>query len=303
MDKQFTMCVSSVGEPWWTMGEVTQRLMEPLGYEITLEPRSGSIENPRWMARGEGLIGVSMPYYVRWARDGQHNYVGETFPEFRAIAGVFLYHWEAVAATWDSGITSLHQVREQQRPVRVFIGNPQTTVGQLAYRILKHYGLTREMIESWGGRFIVLNQDRDVMRRRDVDLIISLAYNGNSQMCRYWEEASILMNLRFLDLEPALIDAMVEEYGFDRGFLPRRLFPGVDRDIPTVVHQNVLVYARADLPDELAYTLAKVYDEGRAAFRETPLPYSYDPIGAWQKTEIELHPAAAAYYREKGYMP
>jgi TRAP-type uncharacterized transport system substrate-binding protein len=302
MDKQFTMCVSGFGEPWWTVGEVTQRLMAPLGYDITLESRSGSIENPRWMARREGLVGVSMPYYVRWARDGQHNYVGETFPEFRAIAGVFLPHWEAVAATWDSGITSLHQVREQQRPVRVFIGNPQTAVGQLAYRILKHYGLTREMIESWGGRFIVLNQDRDVMRRRDVDLIISLAYNGNSQMCRYWEEASILMNLRFLDLEPALIDAMVEEYGFDRGSLPRRLFPGVDRDVPTVVHQNVLVYALADLPDELAYTLAKAYDDGRAAFRETPLPFSYDPIGAWQKAEIELHPAAEAYYREKGYM-
>jgi len=301
--KRFTMLVSSYGEPWYTVGEVTQRLLAPLGYDVTLETRSSSINNPRWMARRAGLIGVSMPYYVRWARDGQHCFRGERFPEFRAIASIFLYHWEAVAATWDSRITSLHQVRDQKLPVRVFIGNPKTAVGQLAYRILKHYGLSREQIESWGGRFIVMGQEPSVMWTRDVDLMIVLAYQGNSAMCRYWQEASINMNLRFLELEPELIDAMVAEYGFDRGFLPRRLFRGVHRDIPTVAHHNVICYGLADVPDELAYTVAKVYDENRAAFRETPLPMSYDPIEAWKRTEIELHLGAAAYYREKGYMP
>lgn len=44
------MATSGVGEPWYTVGEVTQRLLGPQGYEITLESQSGSIKNPRRLA-------------------------------------------------------------------------------------------------------------------------------------------------------------------------------------------------------------------------------------------------------------
>ena len=64
----------------------------------------------------------------------------------------------------------------------------------------------------------------------------------------------------------------------------------------------MLVYALADLPDELAYALAQAYDQHREAFLQTPLPLSYDPLAACQRTEIALHPGAEAYYRERGYL-
>jgi uncharacterized protein len=302
VDKQFTMACSSYGEPWYTTGEITREVLAPLGYEVSIEQKSGSIENPRWIARGDAPLGASMAYYVRWARNSEHTYVGESFPDLRAVASIFLPHWEMVAATWESGINSLHDVRERKMPVRVFIGNPKTPVGGLAFRILEHYGLSLELIESWGGKFLVSADSPSAIQNRDFDLIILVAYNGNTPMCRPWVQGSIFNNLRYLGLEPALIDRMVEEYGFHRGSLPRRIFRGVEHDIPTVVHHTVIVYGKADLPDDFVYNLAKAYDTNRHVFRETPLPISWDPQEALKYAEIPLHPAAERYYKEKGYI-
>jgi hypothetical protein len=45
------------------------------------------------------------------------------------------------------------------------------------------------------------------------------------------------------------------------GFLPYQLLRGVDRDIPSVELPTQVVYTRDDVPDDLAYLVAKLLDE------------------------------------------
>ena len=46
-----------------------------------------------------------------------------------------------------TGITDLSQVKERRMPVRILGGT-----GAIQERVLAHYGLSHELINSWGGR-------------------------------------------------------------------------------------------------------------------------------------------------------
>jgi len=49
--------------------------------------------------------------------------------------------------------------------------------------------------------------------------------------------------------------------------------------------------------------LARAIDEHRADLRWFVRPYSYDPRTVFRSQDVPLHPGAARYYRERGYLP
>ena len=61
-------------------------------------------------------------------------------------------------------------------------------------------------------------------------------------------------------------------------------------------------YGRADMPDDLAYTLAKALDEHQDLFQWSNVTYSYNPFSVWKAFGVPLHPAAEKYYRERRYL-
>ena len=63
------------------------------------------------------------------------------------------------------------------------------------------------------------------------------------------------------------------------------------------------MFGRADMPDAVAYDIARAVDRNRAALKWYVRPYSYDPETAWRDPVVPLHPGAERYYREKGYIP
>src|SRR5919198_415710 len=114
-DKRLTFGGAGPGTPWGTLGEITARVLAPLGYQVRVEPEASR-------GRCPGLVSAGKL-------------------EFPA--------WLAVAARWETGLTDLAQVAERRLPVRILGGT-----GDLFGPILAHYGLSRELIESWGGKFL-----------------------------------------------------------------------------------------------------------------------------------------------------
>jgi TRAP-type uncharacterized transport system substrate-binding protein len=115
-------------------------------------------------------------------------------------------------------------------------------------------------------------------------------------------EASILLNLRFLPIPNALIERVCREYGGVPGLIPYRLLRGVDAPTPSVYRPWQLIFGRDDMPEDFAYGLAQAYDIHRELFRETHIPYSWDPAEVAKTNGLPLHPGAEHYYRERGYL-
>jgi hypothetical protein len=90
--------------------------------------------------------------------------------------------------------------------------------------------------------------------------------------------------------------------GVDRVVAKWGLLRGVDRPISTVVRSGHVVFARSDMPEQVAYDAAKAIDDHRDALKWYIRPYSYDPRTVWADLDVPLHPGAERFYREAGYL-
>jgi TRAP-type uncharacterized transport system substrate-binding protein len=68
------------------------------------------------------------------------------------------------------------------------------------------------------------------------------------------------------------------------------------------VRTGDLIYGRSDMPDDLAYIIAKAVDEHQDLLQWSHLSFSYNLRTVWKALDIPLQPGAARYYRERSYM-
>jgi uncharacterized protein len=57
------------------------------------------------------------------------------------------------------------------------------------------------------------------------------------------------------------------------------------------------------MPASFAYLVAKALDEQQDLFEWTVGNYSYNRTRVAKAGDVPLHPGAAKYYRERGYLP
>ncbi|MGC9971617.1 MAG: TAXI family TRAP transporter solute-binding subunit, partial [Bryobacteraceae bacterium] len=212
----------------------------------------------------------------------------------RLIANIQDPSYVLVAAKAGTGITDLSQIRQKRWPVRILTAG----IGGDSSRILAYYGLSKQTVEAAGGR--VGNTPAD---RENFDVVIG----GGGVMTtapewRIWTEISQKFDLDFLQLPDDLLAELAQEGEQDRGVIPAGLYRGIERPIPTVVRTGTAVYGRDDMPDDFAYIVAKAMDEQQQLLQWRHLNFSYNVHTVWKGYEVPLHPGAARYYKEKGYM-
>jgi uncharacterized protein len=288
-----------VWSPRTTMGKIVERALKPLGYEVEIDIRGVGMANPRLVSDGEDDLGCIGPDHLCWAYQGKFDFAKEgPRQNLRVLASIHFPAWLGVAVRWETGITNLAQIRERQLPVRVVGGT-----GAQYKMIMEHYGLSREKIESWGGKFLRPTGMPLTwfITSGDYDVIMDAVYAAYTPEARHWWEALVRHDLRFLPLPDDLIQKVCAEAGGTPGFIPHQLMRGVVGDIPAIAREPHVIYSRDDLPGDFAYLLAKTLDENRHLFREVYLPYSYDPKTVARDTGVPLHPDAERYYRERGY--
>jgi uncharacterized protein len=306
-DKQLVFGGAPPGSPWGTLGAVAARALEPLGYSVSIEAEASMGRCPRLVHEGQLEFGANQSMTTRWAYLGIRSYRhAGAMPRLRTLATVMMPAWLGVAVRWEIGITSLAQVRERQYPLRVLGGGRD-----LFEPIWAYYGLSRELIESWGGVFQPPPRRAagsqwtmaPWVRTGEFDLIMEPLYAANTIEACYWQEASILHNLRFLEFPEELVAQMCGELGIGAypGSIPFRLVRGVDRPIRTIYRPLQGYLARDDMPDDFAYLFARTLDQSRALLRQTHIPFSYDERTVAMDVGVPLHAGAAQYYREMGY--
>ena len=139
-------------------------------------------------------------------------------------------------------------------------------------------------------------------RGSEVDVVIGWAALVGAPEYALWYDAPQQHDFKYLEL-PADLRAQAGQ-----GVLPAEheapiaLLRGVTRRIPTIARDGTVVYCRADLPDDFAYAVAKALDEQQALFHWSHMPFSYNPQTVWKLWDVPLHPGAARYYKERGYM-
>lgn len=304
--------------PWGELGDFLRDAMARDGYEIILCRNCNRAEGPRIVGRASfppPLVeddlrhgttqrvkapidfGITELGMMAWAYRGEQLYAKDgPFRNLRLIARIEDPTYLLVAVKPELGISSLAEIRERKLPVRII-----TDFQPTAMPVLEYYGLTKEALESWGGALL---PTKDVSGTTPFDVVVSsLASPANNPESAFWTTLTVHHQLQFLDLPDELLDRLVMDAGMVRATARWGFLRGVDRNIATVGRSGEAVFARDDMPDEIAYAIARAIDRDRGELKWFVRPYSLEPRTVADGAGVPLHPGAARYYREQKYIP
>jgi hypothetical protein len=213
----------------------------------------------------------------------------------RLIANIQDPSYVLAAAKKETGITDLSQIKQKRWPVRILTAGIDNESSQ---RILSYYGLSRQSIEAAGGRIV-----NSRVEQENFDIVIGGAgVMSTAPEWSIWTDISQNFDLTFIRLPDDLLDELAQDGEQEHGIIPPGLYRGVNEPIKTVVRTGTVIYCRDDTPDDFVYTVARAMDEQQHLLQWSHLNFSYNIHTVWNGYEVPLHPGAARYYKEKGYM-
>lgn len=300
--------------PWGAVGDVVKAALQPYGYDLQI---CSTCNGVRYVA--EPVLGRPIEVALKdtpFIPLSQRHPMPSTLPDLGAVSTQALWrayqgsatqpgathlrllatiqapNYLIAAARSELGLKDLGEIKTKRWPVRVLGGGEGLAV-------LEYYGMPRKDIEAAGGAILgTLNP----AERQNFDVIIAGGSMGNAPEFNLWYELSQKHDLQYFQLPDDLLDRLTLDRDLVRGVIPNGLFRGIDRPIPTVVRTGHSVFGRADIPDDFAYTVAKALDERQELLQWTHLYLSYNVRNVWKAYDVPLHPGAARYYRERGYL-
>jgi TRAP-type uncharacterized transport system substrate-binding protein len=306
--------------PWGAMADVVKAALQPYGYDVQVCYHCFMADAPRivgdarmpppWTPHmGGGVIpdsyipappngrvefGAVADQLLVAAYDGTGPYARDgPRHQLRLIANIGSPVFLIVAVNRASGITDLAQLRDHKGPLKIVAAD------EMANPIFAYYGTSKDALKAAGADF---EPELVPQARKDADVIIYWGALANAPEFNIWYEASQHEDLAYLQLPADLVAKLAHDLNMERHDIPVGLLKGLDAPIHTVARTGTAVYGRADMPASFAYLVAKALDEQQDLFEWSMQRFNYDRYRVAKVGDVPLHPGAARYYRERGYL-
>jgi len=294
------------GSSWYVFAATLDKLIEPRlpGTRIEVVARGGGVANPMVVQNGAAEIALANVATAVWARDGHEVYGRKKAPDIRALVGGLNNVYIGAMIREDfikkMGTDDLSAIFKSGKPVRIVMKPTGSNVPVAVDLILEALGSSRTKIKADGGDIIQVAtpQIPAVIRDGKADIYFDTIIKGHPTIT----EASLTGDVRFVDLPKPALDALAKsglrpsQYG---QWFKGQSGPNWGADFGTVLIAN------ASLPEAQAYEITKAVIENAPALGEAHAAWrSFKPENAWkpEMTGVPLHPGAAKYYKERGWL-
>lgn len=269
------------------------------GTEITMLP-GGSTVNPIRVERNQADIGILQIAIGTAAREGQAPFKAPVKNVSNLVCFGDLSTINVVVRE-DCGISSIEQLRDQKKPVRIGVGVKGGGGDSYGRWLFGEYGFTFADIEKWGGKVYYNNYDDMCNLAKDglIDMIVWLG-RGESW---FLSEISKDIKMKWLSVSDEVAKKMNDRYGMVPAKIAGSLYSGrIGADVPTVAEMTGLIVPE-NMPEDQAYKLAKAICEGRDELVKSFATWNTFTVeGAARQMAFPLHPGAAKYYKEIGVL-
>lgn len=307
--------------PWGVVADVVKAALAPYGYDVQVCYHCFMADAPRIVGdartpppwnphmggevipdsfippppQGHVEFGATADQFLIAAYDGTGAYAKDgPRRQLRLIANIASPVYLIVAVRRGSGLTDLAQLKDHKGPLKIVAD------ADMAGVIFPYYGVSMDGLKASGATFA---SSLSPSQRADADVIIHYGNLANSPEFNIWYDASQREDLVYLQLPEALLAKLSSGLNLERRDLPAGLLHGQEGPIHTVARTGTAVYGRADMPASFAYLVAKALDQQQDLFEWTVGNYSYNRYRVAKVGDVPLHPGAARYYRERGYLP
>jgi TRAP-type uncharacterized transport system substrate-binding protein len=278
----------------------------PEGSAIDVQPTSpGGMGAPYLFANGVADIAFinSAPARMAWD-DGT---LGKPpTREHRGIAGTIFGNTAVIFLTQNFldkyKVASVEDALRRKLPIRIGSGAPGSMDEKVVSLLCEYLQISYDDIKKWGGDVVFGNGSDLAAMVKDnmLDGICDLTSAQSSTMV----EISMTAKVVFQQLEPATVEWFGNK-GFAIVDLPAGSFTGQPGLIRNPGAPDC-VFVRTDIPDYVAYALAKgLAEEQKDILAQFSSFELYDPYKSCLPEAlggVPLHPGAEKFYREKGYL-
>lgn len=250
------------------------------------------------VARDESDLGVTLAISAAQAAQGLGLYKDGEALNIRGLARLMRpnqHFFNEIRA--DVGIRSFAEIAAKKPKLHMSIGEREYVSGQIPEVYLRHYGVELfEDIEAWGGSLQYSHPGT-----------IPLVAQGKSNAIMREDTvagpagvAAQLFPFVLLPLDEDIADLLEREYCAPKVTIPAGTLRGQTEPCLTVTNPGFELVVNKDLPDDVAYTIAKALNESSVQhFAAQDVFYS---IRHAPQTSAPVHPGAARYYREQGVL-
>jgi hypothetical protein len=289
------------GQTYATLTGLAHITRRHAGLDVRVIPGGGLISLVR-VGRNNVQAAVGNLPFIKLAVQGQSPF-DQAYPDIRTMmqpgAGLNVAH---LVAAQDLPVDSLADVVAKRYPLRIAVDRKGTTDNWILNRLLGFYGATTEDLVAWGGsvREVGYPEQSVLMTDGHIDALFQNSPVPSSSLV----EISFRRPLKFLSLPPDLVDSMVQ-LSWTRTEIAREPYARIAARGPVVsVGYTMPVIVNATVADDVVYRIVKAICEHPAEARAVHRSWrEFEPRSAWQNTGGALHPGAARYFKEKGYMP
>jgi hypothetical protein len=218
--------------------------------------------------------------------------------------------WDRIAFVVDKnlGVKSLTDIARRKIPLHVstrLSGVNNGTYFTIS-TILSSYGLSFDKIKRWGGKVQECGRPFAPERltsiaKRSIDAVFDEGISTPGG----WLDQALDNGYEIIPLEPAIVKKL-EQMGYTGTVLPKSRYRQLAEDALTIDYSGWALVTHRWLPNSVAYAVIETIDE-----RQQVIPVDDDrPLDMrdlCRGTEkcplhVPLHPGAAKYYKEKGYL-
>lgn len=268
------------------------------GFPITATT-GGAVANPVVMVSGEAQIGLTQGLFLNKLLAGEEPYETAS-DELRGIASLdstALYFIADASCPYDT----LGQLIESGDKMKVGVMPSSAASSIAAVMVLEEYGLESfEDLQEPGSSVYVAEGTAlyDAYADRHFNMIVinkAIPDASTKEMLNGRDS-------KILSIDQEVLDSLVEKYGWSAMTIPAETYPLQDQDVASVGFKSVLT-VRQDVPDAVAYVLAKVCYEEKAYLETVQAQYkAFDRDEMCEGTVVEMHPGALRYWQEAGLL-
>jgi TRAP transporter TAXI family solute receptor len=289
-----------IGGGWYTivsgLGEIINDALKDK-VSLVVVPGSG-VSNIATCSMGQTPITMSFPPFIVAANKGIDPY-DQKYPKTRVIAANFGTSAQHFVTT-RKDVATYEDLAAKKLPIKVCLNKPGATDEFLFRKVMEYLKMDYKRIKQWGGKVFHVGHGESVTLLKDGHADSHFAYI--SVPAASITEMAISRNLVFTELSDEMFNFLQQEWSLMPFMIPSGTYKGQTKELRTLGMSNTLM-VNEDVDADLVYAITQTICENYEGVRKVHKTSSgWKPEMGPQGVEKLLHPGAAKFYREKGYI-
>lgn len=260
------------------------------GFQVTSEVTGGSVDNLKLVGNKQADMGFTMVDAAFDALNGRERFEGSALP-IRTLAVLYPNRMHAVTVQ-QAGIREMADLAGK----RVSVGSPGSATELMSVRVLEAYGIDQSVERERLSAVESVNALKD----GKIDAFFFAAGLPTAAVTDL--AATPGLTIQLLDHSDG-VPKMNAKYGplYAVGNISKDVYPGMTRDASNADVWNIM-FAHESMPDAIVRQILTIMFDNRAALELVHKEAAQINLENQGKklTPIPYHPAATAFYRERG---